>query len=1503
MATSISNVSDGERRWVVVGICLSKVLAPALRNVLATELQKWYNQLCQPPDEIDKQVYPREKKNLSPSTLALQYKNINNNHVHKSPSRYDYKVNDALSLAKLFVKPFMAMFTGFDDTMDMSAILAVMCEAKPFTLSGAAADAKKMRSDIRNKWAHCNFSDWTKAMFNAAIHDMESLLKKMNMSVADEKSLCDDLKNWQHKGLALCFGQSVDSELLKLVTNEVCELRGSVKTWKFESDTQIDELSDNLGKIYSSMNEELRELTRRIERCEKLESENSKMLSLLDNKFSKELSQFSSKQDEEIPYVFDAPNRNKYFSGRTEELQDLQRILKQHDTEFAKKACVAAVCGMGGIGKTSLVTEYAHQMKNYYQGGVYWFSAEDEMFFEQSVNDTALKLGASLGNFELTLTNTLIRISKTSKPCLIVLDCLDQLNISRNILKFLSIVCRHSASVAVVLMTRRNKSVLVEEVSSLHEDRCFTLKCPNVDESKQFLFLRTGLINDQNANSIAESLVEELGRLPLALEQAGACIKALSCSLFEYHEQYKTERLKLLEIQKAKPASFYESSERLAIHTTWLLNIKHIRESSNGAHAIRLMNAFAFFNANEIEPELVNIGERPIEDKEFHHCMNSPLGRRQVVKLLTDFSLFTYVNTRSITVHRVVQELIRENLDPCEMKVESFVDAVRLLYFAFSQSTSPRNLAGNAGIEERFRAFDFPANPCCYYLWSKLCIHALHLEQQFENILQYLDQKCAESLFVLEISKIVYECAVYLSANMRQEAAKRTLNFAYRIIDWIPLLEYNTTVEKGLSDGSLFPLDIPLPKWIKILTRKCCSPPMISLERLDEKPNVVTEIPDTSQLEDKIEELRSEGNKSFKGGQYKKAVDAYSSAIDISKQTNSFNPTLLTNRASAYIKLNQVEDALNDANEYIFRLPDCWRGHARKALALLGERVSAEIAAAISYYNFFVKCGKCLFSEYRPFTEAFHGLKERISICDTVSQLKAVLWNNQECQRVIVLGSKEYYFIPDSSLYSLVVNNCIMVGANPHSSVTLKFEGLSSLKLMRKCMFTNLSFVIDKGQILALPCSCVKMLNCNFTSSNEASPPVAVLGALNAERCKFNNCRAGGLLCEEDSGYLLVDNCTLSGNRKAGLEVRKSGILVARNSQMHNNGEDGLMVGETAAKCEVFDCQIYQNAREGIAVVDGSKRVTLVRNHVFENDGSGIFVRNSDVDMRENKFFDNESWGVWSQTNSWCQVSMNEIFRNKRGGVRVGKRLSGKEFPCSVVKLNKVYNNFGPGVVDTINNFEDSRLVGSDTDVSKTHGDYKSAKYDENVEYNNEERIISTKPNLSPSWCSGCFGKCESLKLCGKCFTAGYCNADCQKSHWSKHKKLCPVLREKSSFLINSMKRFGFDGFVNVHAKDLAEVGPNYCPPPPRDGKRFIVKLQTNFETVAFGERHMLMIYDRSLHLHESIQTEFIDRLVNEFGVLCERKYEEKKLFLFCVYEKNGKPRLFINQFADFQKW
>ena len=1261
-----------------------------------------------------------------------------------------------------------------------------------------------------------------------------------------------------------------------------------------------------LGNMQSNFGKELTQLQERISKCEKRGAENTQQLEVLNKRFCTELSRYHYKPEEKIPYVFDAPDRNQYFSGRTRELDELQGILKLDSTEQQNKVSIAAVCGLGGIGKTSLVAEYAHMMKKDYKGGVYWFSAESNDFFKRSVEKTACKLGTLSMDFDETLTSTLMTFSHLQES-LVVLDSLDQLDLSPQVLNFISDISKLNVALAVVILTRRKENLLVEEISGLPKSRCLTLKCLDVEEAKHFLFNRTGIAKDENTNSVAKNLVEELGGLPLALEQAGACIKALHCNLSEYLEEYKIKRLELLNSQKAKPASLSQSPERLAVHTTWSLNISHIKENPKGISAIRLMNAYAFLNPAEIEEELVNVGEPPIEDEAFRDCVNSRIGCIQLINLLTNFSLFTHVDAHSVGTHRLVQEIVRESLDPDE-KAQSFVDAVRLLSFAFSRCSSPRSLFSRVGDEERIETFDIPRNASSYYLWSKLCSHVFYLHQKLEKFLENPDLQCLDLLFSLEIAKIFHECVINLSANQKQKEAKRLLNLAYRVLDWVPLSNYDA-LEKIVSNNSLSPFLIPLPKKFQITIKQCCKPKISSVEPLDEKPKALD---DLHNLQQNVEKLKLQGNKNFKDGLYKEAVDAYSAAIDMSKGTPAFNPLLLTNRASANIKLNQKDAALKDANEYIVRFPACWKGYARKALAS-DEKVSAEIAAALAYYYFHQNDGKCIFAEYEPFKTAFQGLKRRICVSNTVNELDEALSldNTRTYLRFIILGSDEYNLNAnmfsssrvakkERDFTSLHISDVIMVGTKSDGSVKIKFNGKINLYLFEKCMLVNLCFCFDLGQLRTLRDSWVKALNCSFSCKNEYCPAVAASGMFNAEQCNFTNCNAGGLLCEGPSD-MIVDGCTFASNKLAGLEVRENGRLTVRNSHMYNC-LDGLAIGPRAAECNAFNCKMYYNARSGILAIDGSKRTTLMRNEVFGNNEDGIFVRESDVDMRENKFFNNESWGIWSQTNSWCNISINEIFSNKSGGVRVGKRPARKEFRPSVVELNKIHDNYGPGYVDNINDFEDPRIDRID-DLSKMGADYQPAKFEQNLIYNNEERIIVNQCKLSSCWCSACYGKNEKLKPCGKCFTASYCNVECQKRHWSKHKNLCKLLREKSSFLITSMKWRGFQGNVNVHAKGLDEIGPKFCSHPPRDGKtRFIVKLQTDFDRETLGKPHMLVIYDRSFDVNETFQAEFIDRLVKEFGVSCQRKYQEKKLFLHCVFE-NGKLRLFINDFAPFQTW
>ena len=535
-------------------------------------------------------------------------------------------------------------------------------------------------------------------------------------------------------------------------------------------------------------------------------------------------------------------------------------------------------------------------------------------------------------------------------------------------------------------------------------------------------------------------------------------------------------------------------------------------------------------------------------------------------------------------------------------------------------------------------------------------------------------------------------------------------------------------------------------------------PPFASLQPLTGAPDPEAS---SSELEEKIERLKLDGNNSFRENRFKEALDAYSSAIKLAQdcKDNAFNPLLLTNRATVYIKLKQYEDDLKDANDYITRRPNCWRGYARKALALdgLNEKVSAEIAAALAFYY-----NRAIFSDFSLFEESFCDLQKRIFVCDTVYQL---ISNAELCQKeetdlhlIFVLGSKDYVLNSDIVGGDIFLRNCILVGARINSSVVLKFKNNKCIFLFSKCMITNLSFYLEEGQVCGKPGSVVKVLNCNFTGKDNDKSMVASEGEFNAERCNFTNSNHVGLACV-GPGNMVVVNSSFCDNVGA-LAVKEGGTLVVKSSRMYNNRMRGLEIGPEVSNCVVINCDVHHNGQDGIIILH-STNLSIIRNNVFDNEDNGLYILNSDAVIRENNIFDNGTWGIWSQSNSWCSISMNRIFRNKVGGIRVGYRAAGKEFTPSVVELNKIYDNIGPGFVEIVHQFEVGGSRTTNVDLRKSYlvspNSLQSAKCQHNEMYNNKERENVGTLNFSIPYCSNCRTKCE-LQRCGKCFTAAYCN-------------------------------------------------------------------------------------------------------------------------------------------------
>ena len=492
-------------------------------------------------------------------------------------------------------------------------------------------------------------------------------------------------------GLEFCVGKPLDDSFLHVILDEVQALSGSLPDWLEKTNSDIKQvLKCEFDKIQGMLREVIRggqektltsqELGPRASGWfnENLEVRLTVMPSIWNKLLSSDYGCFAVNCKS---VVFDAPDRNRWFTGRQIEIESLERCLalKYSDHYFR----MAAVCGLGGCGKTTLATHFAWQHKPEYEGGVFWVSMEDEKKFDSCVNDLALRLGLMGDSLDFTLSKVLSFMSHQEKRWLMVLDNVDQLQLSDNMQKVLSGRWKRESNGHIIITTRRERKEICQWMG-LEPHCCVEVFSFSTQEAKKFLLTRAGHGGNNAAGQENElnELVVELGCLPLALEQAGAHIRSLQCPLSKYLEQYKRERLHLFCEHPVNPVWEYESLSRLSVHTTWLLNFEYVKTSKYGEIATRFVQAAAFFDPDEIYEGLIN-AELLSRDVLDGNERELPLTNSLIVEVLTKFSLFQRKCVGFIRIHRVVQEVIRGT-----MKSEEITNAMRTSFQLIKNAAS-----------------------------------------------------------------------------------------------------------------------------------------------------------------------------------------------------------------------------------------------------------------------------------------------------------------------------------------------------------------------------------------------------------------------------------------------------------------------------------------------------------------------------------------------------------------------------------------------------------------------------------------------------------------------------------------------------------------------------------------------------------------------------------------------------------------------------------------------
>ncbi|KAJ7380960.1 hypothetical protein OS493_004552 [Desmophyllum pertusum] len=691
------NVSEDQKRWLIVGIAFNN-LVPQIRPFVEHSLKAEYHKLIHSNSiHVQTAAGGLLKKHPKP----LKYENINGNNNHKLASgkfdfsRFDYRITSHVDFAKLYVQPFMAKFNAFDGACDGSAVLLLLGEVPAFS-SAMQLSAKAVRDRVRNEWAHCNLTDWDAAKFKNCFHEMQTLVRSLRLSPVDEAKLLGELGDWETKGTKFCGNSPVDSSLLSLVHNEVSQLGSNLDDFV----CKYKEEKDILETTFSEVKESLDQLLKLPQKVDSIENE----VRTLKQQVA-DLSSDKSEESTKPPKFVGALDRNEYFTGRRSEMENLEKAFGVINTTPAvhavaeEKSNVLGICGLGGCGKSSLAFEYAWRNIECYPGGVLVVNGEsDEMLRKslqrihgefvaaESVRDWSNQQNETAETFERVLSETLSWLGNLRDRWLLLVDNMDQKELSPCARRILLGQWKTKCSGHILVTSRRRPEALCE-ILDLASENCFELNPWSLDESVEFLKKRTELPPSSYQDQGVEELVEELGGLPLALEQAAAYIKALKCSIQSYLQQYHLQKCTLLNVESAKPRAEIYTEARLAVETTWLLNFSYIsngeKDQGLGKAAAFFMKIAAYLSPDEIPIEILNVGAPEIEHGDLKKRLEMPLGATQIVELLVKFSLFKRKSNDSLSIHRLVQENLRDRCNSEGETNQVLASAIRMMHQTF----------------------------------------------------------------------------------------------------------------------------------------------------------------------------------------------------------------------------------------------------------------------------------------------------------------------------------------------------------------------------------------------------------------------------------------------------------------------------------------------------------------------------------------------------------------------------------------------------------------------------------------------------------------------------------------------------------------------------------------------------------------------------------------------------------------------------------------------------
>lgn len=352
--------------------------------------------------------------------------------------------------------------------------------------------------------------------------------------------------------------------------------------------------------------------------------------------------------------------RNPYFTGREDILSTLHaRLLAKRSNPLPQ---TLAISGLGGVGKTQVAIEYAYRYGQEYRA-VFWLAAETRESLIKSFQQIAdlLQLPERQAAEQSQVVAAVQRWFSTHPGWLLIGDNVEDLELLQRNLP--------SGDLGVILLTTRAQALATLarkiELTSLEQEEGvqFVLRRAKVLEPEAtYEQMEQFALRVPNEYRAASELVEAMGGLPLALDQAGAYIEETGCSVFDYLQRYQQVRAQMLDRRGILGGEHPHS-----VTATILLASEQVEEKQKAA--ADLLRVCTFLHAEAIPEELFSVGVVHL-GLELQALAANPSQLDLTLAALRSLSLVQrYPETHTLSIHRLVQTVLYENMSEKERMV------------------------------------------------------------------------------------------------------------------------------------------------------------------------------------------------------------------------------------------------------------------------------------------------------------------------------------------------------------------------------------------------------------------------------------------------------------------------------------------------------------------------------------------------------------------------------------------------------------------------------------------------------------------------------------------------------------------------------------------------------------------------------------------------------------------------------------------------------------------